>query len=346
MGLIAFLESSLVLRLLLVAAGVFIVASIGALIEIYIERKFWARIMSRLGPTEVGRYGTLQLFADAIKFVGKEDFTPVAADVPVYTLVPALSVAFSFVPLLVIPFDYTVASLFPQRFSPGDFVFSNFDPSLLVLLAFFALQPVLVLLGGWASGSKYTLIGGFRSAAQMISYEIPLVLSLLSVVVLTRTLNLQEMIAVQSNSLPFVLLDFPAFLLFLVAILAELERTPFDLTEADEELVSGWITEYGGTKFLLLYLASYLKAFAGAAILATLFFGGWLGPSPVPPLAWFFLKTIVIFTLFVWIRASYARVRVDQMLNLGWKYLVPLSVLWLLLTPFAASVFLGHGVLG
>jgi len=344
-GIVLFAEQNLFLRLLLVAIVAFIIVSVGALIELYIERKFWARIMSRYGPTEVGKFGTLQLIADAIKFIVKEDFSPAAADRAIYNLVPIFSVAVSFASLLAIPFDYTVASLFPKNLDATSFVVSNFDPSLLVAFGFFALEPVIVLFGGWAAGGKYTLVGGFRSAAQLISYEIPLVLSFLSVVVLTQSLNLFQIIQDQAHSLPFAILLLPAFIVFVVALLAELERTPFDLTEADSELVAGWNTEYGGTKFLLVYLSEYIRAFAGSAILVCLFLGGWLGPSPIPAFIWLFLKTIIVFFVLVWIRAAYPRVRIDQMLALGWRILIPLSAVWLVLTPFVASAALAHGVL-
>jgi NADH-quinone oxidoreductase subunit H len=342
---LSFVEGSVFLRALVSAIAVFIVASLGSLIEIYIERKLWARIMSRYGPTEVGRYGSLQLFADAIKLVVKEDFTPLGADKPLYNAVPVIGVATTFVALMVIPFDYTLSLLFPKSLNPQLFVFSNFEPSLLVAFAFFALEPILVLLGGWAGGSKYTLVGGFRSAAQLISYEIPIILTFLSVVALTKSMNIFTIVLDQAHSFPFALLEFPAFILFLVSLLAELERTPFDLTEADSELVAGWNTEYGGAKFLLVYLNEYLRAFTGSAILVCLFLGGWLGPAPIPAIVWLFLKTILVFTLLVWIRAAYPRVRIDQMLNLGWKYLVPLSVVWLLVTPFIAMAALSHGLL-
>lgn len=344
-GIILLVERNLFLRLLLVAIAAFIVVSLGALVELYIERKLWARIMSRYGPTEVGKFGTLQLIADAIKFLAKEDFAPAAADKVIYNLVPVFSVAVSFTALLAIPFDYTIAELFPPSLNPASFVVSDFDPSLLVAFGFFALEPVLVLFGGWAAGGKYTLVGGFRSAAQLISYEIPLVLSFLSVVVATQTLNLFEIVRDQAHSLPFAILLFPAFIAFLVALLAELERTPFDLTEADTELVSGWNTEYGGTKFLLVYLSEYIRAFAGSAILVCLFLGGWLGPAPIPPLIWLFFKTILVFTVLVWIRAAYPRVRIDQMLALGWRILIPLSALWLILTPYVAALAQAHGAL-
>jgi len=334
-GIIVFIERNVYLRFLLVAIVAFIIVSIGSLIELYIERKFWARIMSRYGPTEVGKFGTLQLIADAVKFLVKEDFSPAAADKTIYNLVPVFSVTVSFASLLAIPFDYTVASLFP----------SSLDPSLLVAFGFFALEPLIVLFGGWAAGGKYTLIGGFRSAAQLISYEIPLVLSFLSVVVLAQSLNLFQIIQTQAHSWPFAVLAFPAFITFTVALLAELERTPFDLTEADTELVSGWNTEYGGTKFLLVYLSEYIRAFAGSAILVSLFLGGWLGPAPIPPLIWLFLKTIIVFTVLVWIRAAYPRVRIDQMLALGWRILIPVSAVWLILTPFVAHVAMMHGAL-
>ncbi len=344
-SVVGFVSGNLILRLIAVAIVAFIVVSIGSLIEIYIERKFWARIMSRYGPTEVGRYGSLQLFADAIKFISKEVFTPELADRTIYDIVPVLAVATSFVVLVAIPFDYAVSSLFPNSFHPSSFVISNFDPSLLVAFGFFAMEPVLVLFGGWAGGSKYTLIGGFRSAAQLISYEIPLVLSFLSVVALTRSLNLFQIIEVQSASWPFLILELPAFVLFLIAMLAELERTPFDLTEADSELVAGWNTEYGGSKFLLVYLSEYIRAFAGSAIITCLFLGGWVGPAPIPGLVWIFVKTIVVFTVLVWIRAAYPRVRIDQMLNLGWKVLVPSSVVWLVLTPYVANFAVVHHLL-
>lgn len=344
-GLVLFVEHNLFLRLLAVAIVGFIIVSVGALIELYIERKLWARIMSRYGPTEVGKFGTLQLIADAIKFLAKEDFSPAAADRPIYNLVPIFSVALSFAAFLAIPFDYTVASLFPSSLNPSSFVLSNFDPSLLVTFGFFALEPVLVLFGGWAAGGKYTLVGGFRSAAQLISYEIPLVLSFLSVAVLTRSLNVFQIVSDQAHSAPFAILLFPAFIVFTVALLAELERTPFDLTEADTELVSGWNTEYGGTKFLLVYLSEYIRAFVGSAILVSLFLGGWLGPAPIPPLVWFFLKTIIVFTVLVWIRAAYPRVRIDQMLALGWRILIPVSAVWLVITPYVANMALTHGLL-
>ncbi|MEM3670363.1 MAG: NADH-quinone oxidoreductase subunit NuoH [Thermoprotei archaeon] len=344
-GVLRAISSEPVLVALLVAIAAFIIVSVGALVELYIERKFWARIMSRYGPTEVGRYGTLQLFADAIKFVFKEDFTPGAADAVIYNLVPILVIASSFGVFVSIPFDYTVSRLFPPSANPGNFVISNFDPSLLIAYAFFALGPILVLFGGWAAASKYTLIGGFRSAAQLISYEIPLVFSILSVAALTRTFDLFNIISSQAHSFPFVFLDFPAFIVFLIALLAELERTPFDMTEADSELIAGWNTEYGGTKFLLVYLSEYMRAFGGSAILVALFFGGWLGPAPVPALVWFFIKTVIVFTVLVWIRAAYPRVRIDQMMGFGWKILVPVSVLWLILTPIVATAAAAHGLL-
>jgi NADH-quinone oxidoreductase subunit H len=344
-GIILYVERNIYLRLFLVAIVAFIIVSVGSLIELYIERKFWARIMSRYGPTEVGKFGTLQLIADAVKFLVKEDFSPAAADRTIYNLVPVFSVAVSFASLLAIPFDYTVASLFPSSLHPLTFVASNFDPSLLVAFGFFALEPLIVLFGGWAAGGKYTLVGGFRSAAQLISYEIPLILSFLSVVVLTQSLDIFQIIRVQAQSWPFTVLAFPAFIAFTVALLAELERTPFDLTEADSELVAGWNTEYGGTKFLLVYLSEYIRAFAGSAILVCLFLGGWIGPAPVPPLIWLFLKTIIVFTVLVWIRAAYPRVRIDQMLSLGWRTLIPLSAVWLVLSPFVAHLAITHGVL-
>ncbi|MEM0321143.1 MAG: NADH-quinone oxidoreductase subunit NuoH [Thermoprotei archaeon] len=344
-GVILLLERIVYIRLLLVAIVVFIIVSVGSLIELYIERKFWARIMSRYGPTEVGKFGTLQLIADAIKFIVKEDFSPASADNIIYNLVPVFSVAVSFASLLAVPFDYTVASLFPSSLHPSSFVVSNFDPSLLVAFGFFALEPVVVLFGGWAAGGKYTLVGGFRSAAQLISYEIPLVLSFLSIVVLTQSLNLFQIIQTQAHSWPFAILAFPAFITFTVALLAELERTPFDLTEADTELVAGWNTEYGGTKFLLVYLSEYIRAFAGSAILVSLFLGGWLGPAPIPPLVWLFLKTIIVFTVLVWIRAAYPRVRIDQMLALGWRVLIPVSAVWFILTPFVAHLAISSGAL-
>jgi len=298
---------------------------VNLLIILWIERKLYARLQDRRGiqlPVIPRRkYGTgfWQNLADGLKLFQKESITPKAADKWMYHAAIVIFVASSIFVFAVIPF------------SEGFFV-ANLNLGLLLFLAAFSLAPISVLIGGWASNNKYTLIGGMRAAAQMMSYEIPLLLSVVGVVVLAGTLNPVEIVRQQQNPM-FLGLESWYFIplllgliIFTVAMVAELERLPFDLPEAEAELVEGWTTEYGGIRYGFIYMVKWLRTFAGAALIALLFFGGWSGPF-LPQEIWFLIKTWIIFVFFVFVSWSLPRVRIDQILNIGWRILIPLAIL-------------------
>jgi NADH-quinone oxidoreductase subunit H len=323
-----------------VAVVVVLVLVIGLLMVIlmlWIERKLIARLADRratmLGLRGIGRgTGAIQLFADAIKLFVKEDLTPRNADKHVFVVGPSILVASSLLVLVAIPMSEGFAA-------------SNLKDGLLFALAVFAFAPFAVFLSGWSANNKYTLIGGMRSATQMISCEIPFLLSAAGVVMLAGSFKLADIVEAQGN-LWFVFLQPVAFVVYLVAMVSEIERIPFDLPEAEAELVEGWQTEYSGMKFAFAMMAGYIRGFAGCALGVLLFFGGWSSPvpaytvplpwggefsGPVPEL-WFLVKVLLLFMILIWIRAALGRVRVDQIVKIGWKRLLPLALFNLALT--------------
>ncbi len=289
-----------------------LVGFIVAITMIWQERKTLGRLMDRRGAMVVGPAGYFQNIADGLKTLLKEYIVPDKADRTVYDWAPVIMIGSSILLLVAIPLS-------------DRFYMSNLDAGLLFIFAVFSITPFAILLGGWASNNKYTLIGGMRSAAQLISYEIPLLLSLVGVVLLAGSLNIGDIVNAQSDSTWFIIPQFIGFIVFMITIVAEVERIPFDLPEAEAELVEGWWTEYGGMRFGLLMLAEYFRGYAGAAVAVLLFFGGWNGPF-LPAEIWFMLKVFIVFFVFIWLRGSLTRVRIDQVLNIGWKRLLPLAM--------------------
>ncbi|MFQ5762362.1 MAG: NADH-quinone oxidoreductase subunit NuoH [Candidatus Bathyarchaeia archaeon] len=306
---------SIAVLLIIVLGNLFIV--------IWVERKLIARMHDRRGPSHVGYAGLLQNLADGLKLLGKEMITPTKADKFGYNLAPLLLMAASLVAISVIPISSTL------------FV-ANVSTSALFVLAVLSITPLAIFLAGWSSNNKYTLIGALRATAQLIAYEIPLILSVVGIAILAGSLNLIEIVNMQSR-VWFILIQPIGFMLFIIAVLAEVERIPFDLPEAEAELVEGWWTEYGGIKFGLFQFSEYFRAFAGAALITLLFLGGWQGPI-LPPELWFFIKFYVVFAVMVWVRAALPRVRIDQLLSIGWRKLLPLAMVNILIATIVVSL--------
>jgi NADH-quinone oxidoreductase subunit H len=298
-------------------------------IGIWFERKFAARMQSRLGPTMVGPVGLLQPIADVLKLLQKEDIVPRDADRRLFDLAPILAVLCSLGAAAVIPFS-------PQT------VAADLDVGVLYVLAIGGLMVIPTFMAGWASNNKFALLGAMRGIAQSVSYGVPLVLAVLVPVILSGTLSLSGVVTWQSQHhwtavWPLVP-GLPAFGLFFIAMLAEANRIPFDIPEAESELVAGITTEYTGAKFTLFYMAEYVHTLVGSALGAALFFGGWDGPI-APGLHWMVLKTLLLFVAVYWVRWSLLRFRPDQLMEICWKRLTPIAVALVLFA--AAWVTLG-----
>jgi NADH-quinone oxidoreductase subunit H len=296
----------------------------------WLERKVIGDIQVRFGPSRVGPFGLLQPIADGIKLMFKEDVVPANADRLIFFLAPALS----FVPALI------VFAVIP--FGPS-FVITDVNVGLLYVFAVASLGVYGSVLAGWASNSKYSLLGGLRSAAQMVSYELGLGLSVLGVVMMTGSLSLVDIVEAQKGTwlgiLPRwnIFPQFLGFVIFLISSNAELNRAPFDLPEAETELVAGFHTEYSSMKFALFFMAEYANMIAVAALATTLFLGGWRGPL-LPPVIWFLLKVFAFIFLFIWVRATLPRFRYDQLMGFGWKVLLPLALANVMFTAAAILI--------
>ena len=291
-----------------------------------LERRLLGKFQIRIGPNRVGPLGLLQPLADGLKLIFKEDFTPARVDVLVYWLAPSISMIAALFVYAVIPFGPEV-TLFGQRVALR---LADVNVGILLVLAASSVGVYGIILGGWSSNSKYSLLGSLRSSAQLISYELALSLSVISVVLTAGSLSLVEIVQAQER-LWFVAVQPLGFLIFLTAAVAETNRAPFDLPEAEQELIAGYQTEYGGFKFAMFYIGEYIAVVTMSALATTLFWGGWTGPW-LPPLLWFALKTFVFIFLFIWLRATLPRVRHDQLMALGWKVLVPLGLLNIVIT--------------
>lgn len=301
----------------------------GVAYSIYFERKVVGYMQIRYGPNRVGPGGLLQTIADVLKLLFKEDIVPSAVDRPVFKIAPVLAFAPAFMVLATIPWT-------------GKFIGADLNIGLLYFVGISGITTMGVLMGGWSSNNKYALIGAVRAVAQMISYEIPLVLAGMSVVLLAGSLNLREIVQAQANlGVWFVLPQFLAFVIYLISAIAELNRSPFDFPEAESELVAGYHTEYSGFRMAFFLLSEYVYAMAIAAMSAVLFFGGWLGPAFLPPVVWFLLKWAAFMFFFFWLRATLPRSRVDQLMTFGWKILIPLALLNLVITALAKAWMLG-----
>jgi NADH-quinone oxidoreductase subunit H len=304
------------LQALLLAAVIITVLMTVTAWALWFERKFAARMQSRLGPTMVGKSGLLQPVADLVKLLQKEDILAERADPLLFNLAPLLGAAAAIGAAAVVPFG------------PG-IVGADLDLGVLFLLAIGAVTVLPVFAAGWASNNKFALLGGMRAIAQSISYEVPLLLAALVPVILSGSMNLQEIVAFQSEHgwlaiWPFFL-GIPAFVLFLLAMLAESNRIPFDIPEAESELVAGVTTEYTGMKFALFYMAEYVHTLVASAVAAALFLGGWDGPF-APGLHWMVAKTLALFVAVYWVRWTLLRFRSDQLLRISWYVLVPIGV--------------------
>jgi NADH-quinone oxidoreductase subunit H len=290
---------------------------------IWLERKVSAHIQRRYGPMEVGPHGTLQTVADMLKLLGKQMLTPVAADKFVYLLAPVLV----FVPTL------CLASLIPLS---GAEAFADQPYGLVVLIALSGISVLAIFMAGWASNNKYAVLGGMRSVSQVIAYEIPTLLAALSVVLIAQSLNLREIVAAQAHGVPFVLLQPVAAVLYFIGITAETNRAPFDIPEAESELVGGFHTEYSGMRFAMFFFAEYTNMLVLAALGATLFLGGWLGPW-LPGPVWLLLKAYAIIFVMIWMRWTFPRLRFDQLMTFAWKLLIPVALVNFIITAFAVG---------
>jgi NADH-quinone oxidoreductase subunit H len=300
--------------------GVVIVAMSIAAFLIWVERRLLALWQDRYGPNRVGPFGLLQVLADSIKIFMKEDWIPPFVDRPVFILAPAIVFVTVLMSFAVLPV------------APGIIV-SDLNVGLLFFLAMSSLGVYSVALAGWSSNNKYALLGGLRAAAQMLSYEVFMGLSLMGVVLLAGSFSLSAIVEAQKK-IWFVVPQFAGFVLFLIAGLAETRRIPFDLPEAESELVAGYHSEYSGMKFGMFFVGEYMGVTLISSMIAVLFFGGWLGPV-LPGLVWFFIKVFFFIAFFVLVRAALPRPRFDQLMSWGWKVMLPLALINLLATGAA-----------
>ncbi len=298
----------------------------------WFERRVISRLQVRLGPNRVGLAGLLQPLADALKLFFKEDVRPSRADRLLFPLAPAISLFAALAAFAVVPLGPNVQIAGVTM--PG--AVAGLSVGLLYLIGVSSLGVYGLVLGGWASGSKYSLIGGLRAAAQVVSYELILGMALVSVAIVSGTLSLGGIVEGQANRLPYIILQPLAFLLYLIAAVAETNRAPFDLPEADTELVAGYHTEYGGMRFAMFFIAEYINVITVSALAATVFFAGWSGPA-LPGPHWLFVKMLVFLFLFVWLRATLPRLRYDQLMRLCWSVLLPLALVNLLATAIAVA---------
>jgi NADH-quinone oxidoreductase subunit H len=284
---------------------------------VLVERRLLGQIQDRYGPNRLGIFGELQVLADAIKLLGKEDWTPPFADRPVFVAAPAMVFASVLASFAVIPLT-------------EGFVVADLNVGLLFFLAMSSLGVYGVALAGWSSRSKYALFGSLRAAAQMLGYEVFMGLSLLGVVMMAGSFNLSAIVEAQRH-LWYIAPQFVGFLLFFIAGLAETRRIPFDLPEAESELVAGYHVEYSAMKFGMFYVGEYLGITLISALITVLFLGGWLGPILPGPL-WFLIKTSILIAVFIVVRAALPRLRYDQLMSMGWKFMLPLSLINLMVT--------------
>ena len=308
-------------HILIVFGVLFVLLNIAAGL-IWVERRLLALWQDRLGPNRAGPLGILIVLADTLKLFFKEDWVPPFADKWVFIMAPAIVVGSVLMGFVIIPFAPNI-------------VVADLNIGILFFLAMSSLGVYSIVLGGWASNNKYALLGALRGASQMIAYEVFMGLSLMGVVMLSGSFNLGEIVAAQKG-LWFIVTQPVGFVVFLIAGIAETHRLPFDIPEAESELIAGYHAEYSGMKFGMFFIGEYLGITLISAMIVTLFFGGWLGPSFLPPLVWFVLKLVFFIGLFILLRASLPRPRYDQLIAYGWKILLPLVLLNVLITGAVA----------
>jgi NADH-quinone oxidoreductase subunit H len=310
----------------LVAAGfgVFGFIAVVALFLVWWERKISGHIQQRFGPMRTGWHGWLQTIADMLKLLQKEDITPVTADRPVFYWAPIVALASAFAAYVVLPFGKGI-------------IVSDLNIGILYMVGITTFTIISLLMAGWGSNNKYALLGGMRSAAQVISYEIPMIVSILAIVLFAGSMSMVDIVNSQEKIYQWYIFRLPfgpiAFIIYLIAGTAETNRTPFDLPEAEQELVAGFNVEYSGMKFAMFFFAEFVNMFTVSAIAATLFLGGWQGPF-LPSWAWFMIKTMGMVFILMLFRWTYPRLRVDQLMEFSWKYLLPISFANLILAGF------------
>ncbi len=317
-----------------------------AAIMVLVERKVAGFIQQRLGPTRTGPWGVLQPMADIVKLLFKEELRPKAADRILFTLAPFISAVAAFTAFAVIPFG-AETTLFGLLDESIPLVAADVDVAILVVFAVASMGVYGIVISGWASNSKYSLLGALRSSAQMISYELSYATALATVILLAGTLSLREIVAAQGGTwfgfIPrwFAVVQPVAFIIYMIAGIAETNRAPFDFPEAEQELVAGYHTEYSSVRFALFFLAEYINMVTVSAVATTLFLGGWHGPWLPESLGWiwFLLKVAVLLFVYIWIRWTLPRYRYDQLMQFGWKWLFPASIINLLITAAAILYF-------
>jgi len=325
------------------AVAIFAFLVVMTLFTIYLERRVVARMQQRIGPNRVGPFGLLQSLADGIKLALKEDIIPKAADKVVFILAPILSTGAAFLAFAVIPFGPQVV-IFGER---TNLQLTDLPVAVLYVLAVASVGIYGIVLGGWSSGSTYPLLGGLRSSAQMISYEVAMGLSFVGVFLYAGSMSTSEIVAAQGDFWYVVLLA-PSFVIYVISMVGETNRAPFDLPEAEGELVGGFHTEYSSLKFALFFLAEYVNMVTVSALATTLFLGGWRAPWPLSlwdganqgwwPVLWFVAKVFLFVFFFIWLRGTLPRLRYDQFMKLGWKVLIPVALAWLLLVATVRAV--------
>ncbi len=333
-----FLDTGLGITVLILAQSLLVIAfvMISLLFLVYGDRKVWAAVQMRRGPNVVGPWGLLQSVADALKYVVKEVVIPAGVDRPVYFLAPMLSFVLAVLAWSVIPFN-------------DGWVLADINVAILFVLAIASLEVYGVIMGGWASNSKYAFLGSLRSAAQMISYEVSLGLIIIGVIISTGSMNFGAIVAAQQGDWGlfnwYWLPHLPMVVLFFISCLAETNRPPFDLPEAESELVAGFMVEYSSTPYLLFMAGEYIAIFLMCALISLLFFGGWLSPVPFLPDGpwWMVAKMAVFFFLFAMVKAIVPRYRYDQLMRIGWKVFLPLSLAWVVIVAFLAKFELFGG---
>ena len=336
---------------ILKAVLIFVVLVLLTLFNIWWERRVVARMQHRIGPNVHGPFGLLQSLADGVKLALKEDITPKAADKVVFVLAPVLSVIPAFIAWSVIPFGPEVTIPFTDIRTPLQL--TDMPVAVLFVLAVASMGIYGIVLGGWSSGSTYSLLGGLRSSAQMISYEVAMGLALVAVFLYAGSLSTSQIVAAQDDVwYAFILL--PSFVIYLIAMVGETNRAPFDLPEAEGELVGGFHTEYSSLKFALFFLAEYVNMATVSALATTLFLGGWHAPWPISlwdgansgywPFLWFMGKVLFFIFIFIWLRGSLPRLRYDQFMAFGWKRLIPVSLAWIVAVATVRAVTLEGGV--
>lgn len=323
------MNKELLVYLIIACVKIFLVFGVIQLMVIsmiWLERKIMAHMQVRLGPMRVGPHGLLQPIADGIKLLFKEDIIPERASKLLFVLAPAMAMIPAMMTFAVIPFGDKVKILGYNV----DLVITDINIGFLYIFAVSSLGIYGIVMAGWASNNKYSLLGGIRSSAQMISYELTLGLSLVGVVMLTESLSLVDVVNAQAKLWNIVVQPI-GFFIYATSAIAEVNRTPFDLPEAESELVAGYHTEYSSMKFAMFFMAEYANMITVSAIAVTFFLGGWHGPF-LPPVVWFMLKLSACLFFFIWIRSTFPRLRYDQLMHFGWKFLLPLSLLNIIIT--------------